>query len=194
MSAPNDEGNPWVSLADLLGTNTSVATLATTIETVGIQTYDRFGRRISATDDGPEINVRKSAALNVLASYYAFISGEDRDENFNPDLWFEFDSPLQMFGWPKDEVPNFDKVAAEDLPEALKPKKHNIDTQVGTRTRRTYLTIMAALCQRCGINYQVRGAAQRIKEATEDLGAHIDDDTIQAMLKEIPDALEARMK
>lgn len=55
MSAPNDVGNPWLSLADLLRgkivTKIEVAKLATTIEQFGIQTYDRFGRRILATID-----------------------------------------------------------------------------------------------------------------------------------------------
>jgi len=68
MSAPNDEGNPWLSLADLLQEKRTVATLATAIETSGIQTYDRFRRRIQATDDDAESRVSKKRALDLLAA------------------------------------------------------------------------------------------------------------------------------
>jgi hypothetical protein len=56
------------------------------------------------------------------------------------------------------------------------------------------LTIIAALCDQSGIDYKARGAAQRIKSATEHLGAPIDDGTIDKLLNEIPDALETRIK
>ena len=77
------------------------------------------------------------------------------------------------------------------------PKAHDpkiIDRPVTTRQRRTLLTIIAAICKYGGLNPQVRGAAQRIMEMTDELGAHIDDGTIAKTLSEIPDALETRMK
>jgi len=75
-------------------------------------------------------------------------------------------------------------------------KEHDakIDRPLTTRQRRTYLTVIAAMCKHEGLDPQGRGAAQRIMEMTDDLGTHVDDGTIQTMLKEIPDALEARMK
>ena len=190
MSAPTSKENPWLSLADLLRINTSVATLATAIEQSGVQTYDRFGRRIQATDDGHEEKVRKSRALNLLASYYAFILSGEGDENTD----FDYDSPLEEFGWPADEAPDFDKVGTEGVPDSLRPKKHNIDAPASTRTRRTYLTVIAAMCKSARLDPQTRGTAQRIVVMTDALDAHIDDGTIQTMLKEIPEALEARMK
>lgn len=68
------------------------------------------------------------------------------------------------------------------------------DPPLTQRRKRTYLTIIASLCSRAGIQWDERGAAQRIKEATEGLGAPVSDDTIKAILKDIPDALESRMK
>ncbi|MBN8448560.1 MAG: protein kinase [Candidatus Accumulibacter sp.] len=69
-----------------------------------------------------------------------------------------------------------------------------VDKAMTTRQRRTLLTVIAAMCKHEGLDAQARGVAQRIMEMTDDLGAHVDDGTIQTMLKEIPDALEARMK
>jgi hypothetical protein len=56
------------------------------------------------------------------------------------------------------------------------------------------LTIIAALCHQANIDYTARGAAQTIKSATELSGVPIDDGTIIKVLREIPDALETRMK
>jgi hypothetical protein len=70
----------------------------------------------------------------------------------------------------------------------------NVDRPLHTKQRRTLLTIIAALCSKARIDCDARGAAQRIKSAVELLGASIDDGTIDTVLKEIPDALEARIK
>ncbi len=69
-----------------------------------------------------------------------------------------------------------------------------VDRPLHTRQRRTLLTIIAALCDAAGIDHTERGASQRIKSKTELVGAPIDDGTIFKLLKEIPDALETRMK
>ncbi len=69
-----------------------------------------------------------------------------------------------------------------------------VDRPLHIRQRRTLLTIIAALCAAAGIDYTERGASQRIKSETALVGAPIDDGTIMKFLKEIPDALETRMK
>ena len=56
------------------------------------------------------------------------------------------------------------------------------------------LTIIAVLCDAASIDYTERGASQRIKNKTELVGAPIDDETIINVLREIPEALETRMK
>lgn len=63
-----------------------------------------------------------------------------------------------------------------------------------TRAQRTLLTIIAALCSAVKLDYSARGASQRIKELTETNGTPVDDGTIAAILKKIPDALETRTK
>jgi len=68
------------------------------------------------------------------------------------------------------------------------------DKPVSTREKRTLLTIIAALCGNARIDYTARGASQRIKEATEAIGAPIDDGTIAKVISAIPDALETRTK
>ena len=194
MSAPNDEGNPWLSLRDLLRTNVSIATLATAIEQFGIQTYDRFGRRIPATNEPAESRVSKAGALDWLAEYYGGPYNRAGDGSPDPDAWFESGSPLHEFGWPADEAPDFEKFLSETAPKSFPEKRSNMDAPVPARNRRTHLTIMAALCKSSGIDIRQRGAAQRIKEATEKLGHPVDDGTIQTMLKEIPEALDNRSK
>jgi hypothetical protein len=81
-----------------------------------------------------------------------------------------------------------------ELEQSRSDQPSKVDRPLHTRQRRTLLTIIAALCDQSGIDYKARGAAQRIKSATEHLGAPIDDGTIDKLLNEIPDALETRIK
>jgi len=73
-------------------------------------------------------------------------------------------------------------------------KHAKVDRPLSTRARRTLLTIIAALCEHTKIDPQARGTAQRIREASESLGAPVDDETIRNTLRAIDDALETRMK
>jgi hypothetical protein len=72
-------------------------------------------------------------------------------------------------------------------------KKNNLDAP-SVRQRRTFLVMIAALCNHSNINYSERGAAQRISELTDVVGAPITDDTIRGILSEIEDAIESRQK
>lgn len=69
-----------------------------------------------------------------------------------------------------------------------------VDKGLTATERNTLLTIIAALCDYSAINHQERGVAQRIMEMTDEIGAHLDDQTILTALKKIPNALEARKK
>lgn len=75
-----------------------------------------------------------------------------------------------------------------DLPHD-KPEK-----PLTTRSRRTHQAIIAALCQKAGVDWAARGGAQKIIDALELMGIPADGNTIRRILKEIPDALEARQK
>jgi hypothetical protein len=82
----------------------------------------------------------------------------------------------------------------EELDRLRSGRPATVDRPLHTRQRRTLLSIIAALCTHSNIHYAARGAAQRIKNMTELIGAPIDDGTIDKVLKEIPDALETRLK
>ena len=85
-----------------------------------------------------------------------------------------------------------------ELEKKLQGKQENqqkkTERPLSTRTRRTLLTIIAALCIKAGINYEDRGAAQRISDFTEEIGAAVTDDTIRKIISNIDDALETRTK
>ncbi len=93
----------------------------------------------------------------------------------------------------KQTVVENERLKAE-LAAAKRTEPAKVDRPITTRARRTLLTIIAALSEHAKIDLKARGTAQRIREATETLGAPVDDDTILNALKEIPDALESRMK
>jgi len=80
------------------------------------------------------------------------------------------------------------------LQEAQKNYPEKAEQKLSTRSRRTLLTIIGALCNKSGIDYQNRGAAKRISEFTEEIGAAVTDDTIRKIINEIDDAIESRLK
>jgi hypothetical protein len=82
----------------------------------------------------------------------------------------------------------------EQLKDKLSQRENKADRPLNTRQRKTWLIIIAALCDSVNIDFQARGASQRIKALTELLGVPIDDETIRTLLSEIPDALETRSR
>jgi len=68
------------------------------------------------------------------------------------------------------------------------------DKALGKRERDTLLTIIAAFCKYESLDPKERGLAAKIAQMTQDLGAPVTDDTIRAVLAQIPDAVESRMK
>ncbi len=62
--SPNDEDNPFVTLASLIDEKTSIATLASAIEQEGIFTWDKYGRWGKASIDD------ENRALHLLEIYY----------------------------------------------------------------------------------------------------------------------------
>jgi hypothetical protein len=82
----------------------------------------------------------------------------------------------------------------EKLQGIEKSSSRKTEQKLSTRARRTFLTIIAALCKEAKINYEKRGAAKRISELTEVLGAAVTDDTIHKIISEIEEAVETRMR
>lgn len=194
MSAPNDIDNPWMSLADILSNDVPVELIATAIETFGVQTFDRFGRRIDATDDGPDVRTSKASALNILAAYFRYLNGPSDDLTLNPDCWYDPESPLNEFGWPTDKTPDFGKVVFARTPGSQLPPDHRPAKPMGATERNTLLVIIAAICDFSAIMPQERGAAAKIAKMTDEIGASVTDDTIRKFLAMIPEALQSRMK
>ena len=97
-------------------------------------------------------------------------------------------------GLPKDAVIVVRTEALRVFEQSVNGPSVLLDKPLTTTERNSLLTIIAALCKYEGLDPQVRGAAQRIMEMTDDLGAHVDDETIRKHLAKIPDALETRMK
>ncbi|MDP2433455.1 MAG: hypothetical protein Q8O33_15730 [Pseudomonadota bacterium] len=118
----------------------------------------------------------------------AIVAAANKIETASPQEWIALSESVGM-------VPPWKEYAIANgmLPErrlkVAEPEKLLTPTE-----RNTLLTIIAALCKYEGIDPQGRGAAQRLMEMTDDLGAHVDDGTIRNHLAKIPDALETRMK
>lgn len=70
----------------------------------------------------------------------------------------------------------------------LKP----IEKPLGSTERNTLLVLIAAFCKEHNYDYKARGIASSLEEMTQKLGAPLSDDTIRKILKQIPDAIEAR--
>jgi hypothetical protein len=65
---------------------------------------------------------------------------------------------------------------------------------LSTTERNTLLVLIAALCTKASIDSKSRTAASEIARLTDDLGARVSDDTVRNILKQLPDALGARIK
>ena len=66
------------------------------------------------------------------------------------------------------------------------------DRPLATRKRNTLLAIIAALCEYSAIKFNERGVACQRSRLTQELGAHVSDDTVRAWLKKIHEALATR--
>jgi hypothetical protein len=112
------EENQWISIERLLGAY-SIPVLAEAVDKLNVQTFDDVGRRILA-EDGDENNVHSKAfAKSHLAQRRAYeLDPLTEEEQF----WFEeriqtHGSALDLFGWPKDQLPDFTKIQPDYQPD-----------------------------------------------------------------------------
>ena len=63
--------------------------------------------------------------------------------------------------------------------------------ELHTRTRKTYLRVIAGLCKRSGIDWTQRGQAQVIVRAIQETGESLNEDTVRRILQELTDELDA---
>jgi hypothetical protein len=127
MSEPTDD-NPWVLLGELLSVRkVSVSKLAHAIREVGIETYNQHGIRIYATEGSKEDKTSKAYVLELLADYFKISDDPQPTNEQLADLHWstEWDGPLNKFGWPMDELPDFNDINPDYVTEqnALKPFK-----------------------------------------------------------------------
>ena len=187
MSAPNDSGNEWLSIDYLLLTClVPHAKLATAIETYGIQVYDRFGRRIPATDHDSSVKTAKSRALDLIALNYE----DSQSEYYDSASWGDSRPELLGFGWPKDEAPDFEKISAESIPAATKKKPINLDADVKPNKHRSYLVVIESLLRLCKKKHDDRSLTSLIIARANEFGANPDDVTVKTILKDIPKMLD----
>jgi hypothetical protein len=194
MSAPDDDENPWLSLFDLLLCGKepiSAGVLATSIEKEGIQGYDRFGRRTSTTSNGPECEGVKESALNLLAWYYKNVTDSLTGGEFARQLSEDYESPLMLFGWPKDESPDFKKYKSETPPQ-FGGSISRLNNELRSDAEGTYLVLLDALCKKAGLDIRERGMPKRIGGIVYELGVSLSDEKIRLILKKIPDAIDFR--
>ncbi len=84
--------------------------------------------------------------------------------------------------------------ALKALETSLRKQPHTqMPDELTTRSRRTMQTVIAALCNKMGIDWKAPGAARKIEALTELLDAKVSEQTIkQAILEGMDDAIESR--
>lgn len=85
-------------------------------------------------------------------------------------------------------------VRASALREFTALQSEGSEKPLRSNERNSLLTVIAALCRHANVDYEANGAAGKIVRMTEALGAGLSDETIRKILKQIPGALETRMK
>ena len=100
------EEKRWISIERLLD-DYSIPVLADAAKNHKLQTINALGQRILATDGHVDDKKSKAYALEHLASRYAMQQDPGPDDYlFDERLEIE-GSPLDLFGWPEDQLPNF---------------------------------------------------------------------------------------
>ncbi len=108
----------WISIERLLD-DYSIPVLAEAIDKFGIQTIDNWGRRVLANDGEASDAHSKAFAKAHLAQRRAFeLDPLTEDEQY----WFDeriqtHGSALDLFGWPKDLLPDLTKIQPHYRPD-----------------------------------------------------------------------------
>ena len=115
-ASPNDEEllPNWVSIARLLYQKNpiEIPVLAEAIDKHQVQTFDDTGRRILATDGDKSDILSKAYAKAWLSKLHSFKTDPIPDEELEKfyDMQDVCSDPLDNFGWPRDELPDFTKI------------------------------------------------------------------------------------
>jgi hypothetical protein len=103
--------NTFISIAELAATEVSISRLATAIEMVGFNAWDRFGRftHVKPIDADNEQGRLRNSVLDALAKGY---KGDEVDIEYFENMRFG-PSVLSLSGWTESTVPNFDQLHNE---------------------------------------------------------------------------------
>lgn len=139
-------------------------------------------------------NIKPAKAKALLAKH-----GEDRQiflakAKERRDSGRASENYFPAGGLPEDCVIVIRTEALREFEQSVNGKPVPTEKPLTTTERNTLLTIIAALCDYSDIEPKARGAAQQIANLTEELGAPVTDDTIHKALRQIPNAVERRMK
>ena len=154
----------------------TTGSLATAIEKYGIYTWDRYGRFVLANEE------YKNRALDIV-SEYSSVEGIAKSY----DLEEGQDDNSILFGWAKAVCPDFESLETLVLDQPIRKCSES-------NSRKTLLVLIAALAKEANIDFDEKGSARKIMELTQNIGAHISDETIRNLKTEIADAVESRMK
>jgi hypothetical protein len=190
----SDESSSFKKIRDYLegrGENrkVTIGLLATAIEdkNTGIYTWDRFGRLVKADADA------EGEILNFLADFYQseYDFGEFFDDILSPFEGTRDHSvnPSIYFGWPSDKIPDFEKLAKQNIAPDLPDPRHQEKAAI-KRRQDTLLVIIGALCVKAGIKYRERGAAKEIEKIMENNRSRRTEDTILKVLKKVQEVYE----
>ena len=103
------EEKHWISIERLLN-DYSVPVLADAAKNHKLQTINALGQRILATDGDIDDKKSKAYALEHLASRYAMQQDPGPDDYLVDERLEIEGSPLDLFGWPEDQLPNFNDI------------------------------------------------------------------------------------
>lgn len=171
-----------VTLRHLLEQGTNIGAIATAIEQLGIWGWDRFGRFGLVSD------AYKAGALDILAlEHHWQVWHEPGISPLEQALGEEIDV-FSSFGWRTDRLPDF---AALETGLDTRPQTSAHARSAATKARDTVLLVVAGLMREAGIEAG-RGAAVRLCEAVDRVGASMSQDTARQLLKDMDEALQRR--
>ena len=113
--SPNDEDNPFVTIASLIEEKTSIATLASAIEQEGIFTWDKYGRWGKASIDD------ENRALHLLEIYYKWEETPPEEQSHEESLspmdrrGCSWDNEYYYFGWAEKALPDFTNITHKQV-------------------------------------------------------------------------------
>jgi hypothetical protein len=97
-------------------------------------------------------------------------------------------------GLPEDGVLVVRTAALSEFEQSIDASKAKDQKPLSPTERNTLLVMIAALCEDVGIKHQDRTAASKLVRLADAIGVSVSDDTTRNVLRQIPEAIEARRK